>query len=62
MILDIVYITREQITGTERMDCSLADARELAERSVKSSAADRVEILDESGTKLAHYPRVLRRA
>jgi hypothetical protein len=56
MTYTIRYFQDSRPTGDEHWTGIYGEAKALAENAVNSGAADRVEILDEAGQPVFHYP------
>lgn len=56
MTYTIRYYQDARPTGDEHWTGIFGEAKALAENAVGSGTADRVEILDEAGQLLFHYP------
>lgn len=53
----LVHITDDQIIKQEELDSSLFEANEIAELRIAAGDTERIEILDETGTKVSVRPR-----
>jgi hypothetical protein len=54
----IRYFQNSRPTGDEHWTGIFGEAKALAGNAVKTGAAQRVEILDEDGQIVFHYPRI----
>lgn len=60
MNLTIVHFVGKNETGREPFSGSILDAREHGKAAVDSGVAQRIEVQDQNGSALAHWPRFLK--
>lgn len=60
MKLEIVYFMGKNETGREAFSGSITDARDHGKVAVDSGLAERIEVQDEAGSVVAHWPRLLK--
>ena len=59
MIYNIIYMRAERQIGGTPWDQGLEKAKEHAKLQMAAQNADRVEIRDDTGALVFHYPRML---